>query len=142
MAKPEVATMTRVQWPELLFHRFTDHFPFFTVDTIKVEEFVDDGTLVVKAELPGIDPDKDVELTVENGYLTLHAERHEENKEEKGTERYYSEFKYGSFTRVIPLPTGATEADVKATYSDGILEVRMPVDAARAETYKVPVTRT
>ena len=142
MAMPDVATTTRFRWPELLFDRFTDHFPFFTLDTIKVEEFREDGAMVVRAELPGIDPDKDVELTVENGYLTLHAERHEENKEEKGKERYYSEFKYGSFTRVIPLPPGATDADVKATYSDGILEVRLPVDAAKAETYKVPVTRT
>ena len=142
MALPEAATRTRFAWPELLFHRFsTDHFPFFTVDTIKVEEFRDGNTLVVRAELPGIDPDKDVELTVENGYLTLHAERKEDKKEDsKG--RYYSEFRYGSFTRVIPLPAEATEADVKATYSDGILEVRMPVDAGKPETYKVPVTRT
>ena len=142
MATPEVATTTRFEWPELLFHRFTDRFPFFAEDTIKVEEFREDGTMVVRAELPGIDPDKDVELTVENGYLTLHAERHEEKKEGEGTERYRSEFKYGSFTRVVPLPVGVTEADVKATYSDGILEVRMPVDAAKAEVHKVPVTRT
>lgn len=141
MAKPEVATTTRFDWPELLFRRFTDRFPFFADDTIKVEEFREDGTLVVRAELPGIDPDKDVELTVDNGYLTLHAERREEKKEE-GKERYRSEFSYGSFTRVIPLPAGATETDVKATYTDGILEVRLPVDAGKAEVRKVPVTRT
>ena len=132
---------TRFEWPEFLFHRFADRFPFFAEEAIKVEEFREDGALVVRAELPGIDPDKDVELTVMNGYLTLHAERREEKKDE-GKEHHRSEFTYGSFTRVVPLPVGTAEADVKATYTDGILEVRITVDTAKAETYKVPITRT
>ena len=140
MALPEVAS-TRFEWPELLFRRFADHFPFFVDEAMKVEEFREDGTLVVRAELPGIDPDKDVELTVADGYLTLHAERREEKKDE-GKEHHRSEFTYGAFTRVIRLPVGTSETDVKATYTDGILEVRIPVDAAKAQAYKVPVTRT
>ena len=141
MALPEVATTTRFEWPELLFRRFADRFPFLADDAMKVEEFKEDNTMVVRAELPGIDPDKDVELTVANGYLTLHAERHEEKKEED-KERYHSEFKYGSFTRMIPLPAGAMEDDVKATYADGILELRMPVDGAKTEAHRVPITRS
>ena len=139
MALPEVAA-TRFEWPELLFRRFSDRWPFFVDEAMKVEEFREDGTLVVRAELPGIDPDKDVELTVKNGYLTIHAARREEKKEE-GKEHHRSEFTYGSFTRVIPLPVGTEETDVKATYTDGILEIRIPVDPAKAEAYKVPVTR-
>lgn len=141
MALPEVAATTRFDWPEVLFRRFSDRFPFLTEETIKVEEFKEDGTMVVRAELPGIDPDKDVELTVANGYLTLHAERREEKKEEE-KERYRSEFRYGSFTRVLPLPAGATERDVKATYADGILEVRLPIDGTKTEAERVPITRT
>ena len=141
MALPEVATTTRFDWPEFLFRRFTDRFPFSADDAIKVEEFTEGGTMVVRAELPGIDPDKDVELTVANGYLTLHAERHEEKKEE-GKERYHSEFRYGAFTRMLPLPLGATEDDVKATYTDGILEVRIPVDGTTKEAHRVAITRT
>jgi len=141
VALSEVATMTRPDWPARLFPGLTDHFPFFEEETIKVEEFKEDGTMVIRAELPGIDPDKDVEVTVANGYLTLHLERREEKKEEEDA-RYYSEFKYGSFTRRMPLPAGATEDDVKATYKDGILEVRVPVDGAEHEARRVAIART
>jgi hypothetical protein len=72
--------------------------------------------------------------------LRVHAERREETKtEEKGT--YRSEFRYGSFTRAVSLPTGATEKDVKATYKDGIREVRVPIDHAVAESKKIPIQR-
>ncbi len=43
---------------------------------------------------------------------------------------------------MVPLPIGATDEDVKATYKDGILEIRIPVDAHQAEARKVPVQRT
>ena len=90
--------------------------------------------------MPGIDPDKDVELQVDHGMLRIRAERHV-SKETHDKGRYHSEFKYGSFVRTMPLPSGATDADVKATYEDGILEVRVHVDKAAAETRKIPVQR-
>lgn len=135
----ELAT-TRFDWPDWFFRRWADRFPFATEEPIKLEEYTEDGTMVVRAEVPGIDPDKDVELTVENGYLTMRVERREEKKEEsKG--RYRSEFHYGSFTRVVPLPAGATEADVKASYADGILEVRLPIDTAKTGARRIPIAR-
>ena len=83
-------------------------------ELIRVEEFQDDGTLVIRADLPGIDPDKDVELTVSHGILHIEAERREEEKrEEKGYVR--RELRYGSLSRSLPLPEGATEADIAAT---------------------------
>ena len=128
-------------WPEW-FSRFLDWPDGFPEDRLmKVEEFLEDSTMVVRAELPGIDPDKDVDITVEDGYLRLRAERREETKEED-TKHFRSEFRYGSFLRTIALPLGATEDDVKASYKDGILEVRVPVDTAKAEARKIPVTRT
>ena len=108
---------------------------------IRVEEVAEDNALVIRAELPGVDPDKDIELTVENGVLTLHAERREES-EEKGRHRRRSEFRYGAFSRTIALPAGATQDDVKATYDNGILEVRVPVDGNKAQATKVPITKT
>ena len=80
-------------------------------DLIRVEEYREDGTLVVRADLPGIDPDKDVELTVAGGMLHIEAERREEEKrEEKGYLR--REVRYGSLSRSLPLPDGVTGADI------------------------------
>jgi HSP20 family protein len=96
-----------------------------TEDVIRVDEFREDGDLVFRAELPGIDPDKDVELTVSDGMLHIAAERREEEKvEEKGYLRH--EIRAGSFSRTLPLPEGVSEADVTATYKDGILQIRIP----------------
>ena len=92
---------------------------------LRVEEVHEDGTLVVRAEVPGIDPDKDVEVTVGDGMLHISAKR-EERHEETGKGTVRSEFRYGEFTRDLALPVGVDEQQVKAGYRDGILEVRIP----------------
>ena len=102
---------------------------------VRVEEFVRDGAYVVRAELPGVDPDKDIELTVEGDYLTIHGERHEE-KHEKNR----SEFRYGSFSRSLRMPAGVAADAIKATYDDGILEVVVPMAEEKTPTH-IPVTR-
>jgi HSP20 family protein len=107
---------------------------------MRVENFTEGNEAVVRVEMPGIDPDNDVEINVSDHTLRVHAERRKETKtEDKGS--YRSEFRYGSFTRVVPMPAGATEEDVKATYKDGILEVRVPIDRAAAEATKIPIQR-
>jgi HSP20 family protein len=120
------------------------HRPMFgrwsTEDMIHVDEFRENGTLVIRAELPGIDPNKDVELTVADGMLTIEAERHEDKQvEEKGYLR--RELRHGSFTRTLPLPTKVTEADIKANYKDGILEIRVPAPKA-VPTRKIPIAKS
>ncbi len=108
---------------------------------LRVEEFVDDKTLVVRAELPDIDPDNDVEIVVVDGELRIKAER-QAKTEHKEKDSYRSEFQYGSFTRTVKLPPGATEADVSASYKDGVLEIRVPVaEAVAAAPTKVEITR-
>ncbi len=110
------------------------------MDLLKVEEFTEGDQVVVRVEMPGIDPDKDVQISVSDHTLHLQAERREESKtEDKG--RYRSDFRYGSFSRTVPLPVGTTEEDVKATYKDGILEVRIPIDRAAANAKRVPIQR-
>lgn len=108
-----------------------------------MEEVVDGNTLVIRAELPGIDPEKDAEITVSDGGLTIRAER-QEKKEHKEKDSYRSEFRYGSFVRRIPLPDGVKEGDVTASYKDGVLEVRAPIPekTATASPSKVPITRS
>jgi HSP20 family protein len=109
-------------------------------EMIRVDEFHEDGTLVVRAELPGIDPDEDVELTVTDGMLHIAAERREEEKtEENGYLRH--ELRCGSFARTLPLPAGVTEEDIKAEYKDGILEIRVPAPEP-APAKKIPIAKT
>ncbi|WP_077489369.1 Hsp20/alpha crystallin family protein [Sinomonas mesophila] len=95
---------------------------------IKVEEVQEGDALVVRAELPGIDPEKDVDVSITDDGLHIRAYR-EERAEQKDKHSYRSEFRYGSFSRTVPLPEGATADDVTATYKDGVLEVRVPVPA-------------
>ena len=108
-------------------------------DPMKLEELRDGDRLVVRAEIPGMDPDVDIEVTVSNGMLRIHGERREETQSDQD-DGHRTVLRYGGFTRVLPLPAGATEADVKATYVDGILEVHVPVDAEAAAAKRVPVT--
>jgi HSP20 family molecular chaperone IbpA len=101
----------------------------------RVEDFVDDGTYVVRADLPGIDPDKDLDVHVENGRLVVKGERREEHHEKNRRELHY-----GSFARWLPLPSGVEVEDIKATYTDGVLEVRFPLGQAPEQGRRIPVT--
>ena len=97
--------------------------PFMTLrpylaQPIRVEDYLTDDHYVVRAELAGIDPAKDVEVTVGSGYLNIHAERYD-----KTEAKHRSEFRYGSFTRSLPLPSHVNEDDVTASYTDGILTI-------------------
>ncbi len=97
--------------------------------------------MLIRAEMPGIDPDKDVEVKVHDHMLEIRAERREqESSEDEGTRR--SEFRYGSFYRAVTLPAEAEEGDVHASYKDGVLEVRVPCPPAVEETsQRIPVAR-
>ena len=90
----------------------------FMARPMRLGDFVEDGHYVVRAELPGIDPVKEVEVTVSNGMLHIRAERREETET-----KHRSEFYYGVFSRHVALPEGADQDDVTATYDKGILEV-------------------
>ncbi|MFX0577871.1 Hsp20/alpha crystallin family protein [Nocardia nepalensis] len=89
---------------------------------LRVEDEMSEGRYLVRAEMPGLDPDKDVTITVRDGVLTIKAERGE-RQETKGR----SEFSYGSFVRSVALPAGAKEDDIAASYDKGILTISVPV---------------
>ena len=80
--------------------------------------------IVVKADLPGLDQ-KDIEVTVHDGTLTIRGERREE-REEKKEDYYYAERSYGAFVRSLPLPRGVEADKVKATFKKGVLAVHLP----------------
>lgn len=89
---------------------------------MRVEDYLTAGDYVVRAEIPGVDPEKDIEVTVTRGVLTIKAERHED-----GAGRRHSEFRYGTFSRSLTLPPAADEHRIDAVYSHGILEVTVPL---------------
>ncbi len=121
-----LGTRTRLAYPALpLFVRK----PF--VPTMDVFERADD--LVIKLELPGIDPEKDVQIEVRDHTLVIKGERRYTD-EVKGEAYYRMEAAYGRFEREIPIPEATAEADIRAAYVDGVLEVVIPEAAELTET--------
>lgn len=124
------------------FDRPFGEFPTFWKDFIdtglvRIEQFEKDDALVVRAELPGLDPEKDVEVTVSRGRLHIRAERRSDTTEETA-KGYRSEFVYGVFERTLRLPAGASADEVTATYRDGILEVTVPI-VPEPDAKRVPI---
>src|ERR1043165_7081140 len=89
-----------------------------------IESHVENGNLVVKADLPGIDP-KEISLSVHGNQLTIEGERKEEEKKEE-KDYVYREVSYGKFLRTVELPAGVDADKVKAEYKDGVLKIIMP----------------
>jgi len=88
--------------------------------------------LVVKAEVPGIDP-KEIEVTLQDQTLTIKGEKKEE-KEEKAEHRYRAERSYGAFVRAIRLPVPVEAAKVTAAFKHGVLTVKLPKGAGAKGT--------
>jgi len=110
---------------------------FFDGNLLRVEDEMKDGLYEVRAELPGVDPTDDIEVTVRDGQLTIKAER-TQTSESNG----HSEFAYGSFVRTVPLPAGADEDDINATYDRGILTVSVPLSEDHPIDKRVEVIET
>ena len=129
-----------VDWLELPEIARYDDGPRFA-ELIKVEQKVEDGKMEIRAEMPGIDPDKDVDVSIVDDMLTIRAERHEEEKGEREGTRF-SEFRYGSFMRSLAVPKGTSVKDVKASYKDGILTITVPTppEPKKVEATKVPIS--
>ncbi len=85
-----------------------------------------DKELQLDLELPGINPD-DVEITAENGVLTVRGQKHSERKEGDEQSRYHLvERSYGSFSRSFQLPQGLDDSKIEANCENGILSIRIP----------------
>jgi HSP20 family protein len=93
--------------------------------TPRIESYLKDGMLHIKAELPGIDP-KDLEVSIRDRDLVIKGERKEE-KDETKKDFTYHEIAYGSFERHFVLPDGVKDEDLKAKFTNGILELTVPV---------------
>jgi HSP20 family protein len=106
LSSPEASSSPSVTWvPRVDIHEEKDRF-------------------VVLADVPGVDP-KDIDITAENGVLTVRGERRAEKREtENGYERV--ERVSGAFLRRFTLPEGANTESIKAKQTNGVLEVTIP----------------
>ena len=100
-----------------------------------VEVYTTDADVVIKAELPGLEP-KDVDLEITEDAVHLSGDMHKE-EEIKEDNYYRSERQYGHFERVIPLPNRVKDDQAKASFKHGVLTIRAPL----AEEVKKPQVR-
>ena len=94
--------------------------------------------IVVKAEIPGVDKDN-ISISLRDNALTI---RGEVKKEEEVNEEdyYYAERSYGSFSRTLTLPTKVNASKVKASFKNGVLEIRLPkAEEAKSKEIKIEV---
>jgi HSP20 family protein len=92
-------------------------------------------TVVVKAQVPGVSKEQ-LQVTVSEGMVTIKGERKEEKKEEKNY--LHREFRYGAFTRTVPLPAGVQAEKATAQLKDGMLEVTIP-KSAETRVKEIPI---
>ena len=142
MNKPAVQRQSRPLLPELSelfngFPTFASLRPLFDSRLLKLEDEMKEGVYEVRAELPGVDPTDDIEVTVRDGQLTIKAER-TPTSESNG----HSEFSYGSFVRTVALPATADEDEIHATYDRGILTVSVPLSEDHPTEKHVEVIET
>ncbi len=142
MNKPAVQRQSRPLLPELSelfngFPAFASLRPLFDSRLLKLEDEMKEGVYEVRAELPGVDPTDDIEVTVRDGQLTIKAERIQ-----TGESNGHSEFSYGSFVRTVALPAGADEDEIHATYDRGILTVSVPLSEDQPTEKHVEVIET
>lgn len=94
---------------------------------------------LVRVELPGLDPEKDVTVEVDGGALVIRGERRQEREAEQNGRRV-RELRYGSFRRTFTLPAHVSGEDLTATYDRGVLTVRVAGAYRGASAHRIPVT--
>ena len=138
LPRPQAPERFRAMFPDLadwLESPWTGPPPFLTGHVFRLEEAIRDNRYVIRAELPGLDPENDIEVTVDGRILTIRAER---RQQDNGP--YRSEFRYGSLARAVRLPAKVDAADVTARYDKGVLEVSVPVrTVVKPEGTRIPI---
>ena len=137
LPRPQAPARFRAMFPDLadwLESPWAGPPPFLAGQVFRLEEEIRDDRYVIRAELPGLDPENDIEVTVDGRILTIRAER---RQQDQGPHR--SEFRYGSLARTVRLPARVDAADVAARYDRGVLEVSVPVRAVKPEGTRIPV---
>lgn len=146
------STPDQAAWPfqremERLFERFTQGWPGFAEDSPALDRpgawqpVVDvtenEKELVIRAELPGIDP-KEVKVTVLDRVVTIEGEKDQRSEKRQGS-TYFSERRFGRFRRDLPLPPTIDPEKVQAEHANGVLTLRFERNP-KAAVKRIPVT--
>jgi len=99
-----------------------------------LEDFLEDDQYVLRADLPGLDPETDVRVTIVGDLLTVSGRRRADKHD-----RTHREVVYGSFGRTLRLPAGSRTEEAHARYDAGVLQVTVPVGARTHTPIDVPV---
>jgi HSP20 family protein len=127
-----VGRRMRPWWPERWLRGDSE------ITTPALDVYEEKDEIVVKAELPGMDKN-DIEVNISDSELTLKGEKKKEDKIEED-DYYRCERSYGAFIRSVELPTGVQADKVKASFKNGILEIRMPkTEEAKTKEIKIKV---
>jgi HSP20 family protein len=96
-----------------------------------------DGKYIVRAEVPGLNPNE-VKLEITDDAIVIQGERKVEHEETRGGV-HVTERRYGKFYRAIPLPEGANVDEAKARYENGVLEVIVPTEEPKSKRREIPI---
>jgi HSP20 family protein len=127
-------------WFDFDIDRFFSDWPFVPAQSESrgwspaVDVSEDESKIVLKADLPDMD-EKDVDIHVEDGMLTIKGERKfEDEKKEKNFHRV--ERRYGAFSRTFALPEDVDQEKISAAYNKGVLEVTVPKAAKKPKNVR------
>lgn len=107
---------------------------------VKFEVSDSEDSIDISAELPGVE-EKDIDVSMAEGVLTIKGEKKSES-EEKKKDYYRSERSYGSFMRSFRLPESVDDSKIKATFENGVLELKLPKrPEAKVKAKKIAVSK-
>lgn len=93
-------------------------------ESLPTNVYEEDGNVIVESHIAGLSPEH-IDISVEGNHLFIEGSR-EENKQEKHRDYYIKEFRYGSFEKVVPLPTEVNLDKAQANYNNGVLTISLP----------------
>lgn len=102
----------------------------------ETDVFIDEGNLIILIDLPGMSK-KEIKLSVKNSTLTISGERKPESSE--GFEIIKSERSFGRFSRAFSIPENVNSADIKASFSQGVLKIVIPENDSVESTEEIEI---
>ncbi|GEM_PF-3483362 len=135
VSSPEAPGRSLTGWPMIGWGRAGE-------GLLLVDEFEQDGTLVIQADAPGIDPERDLEVTTSEGMLRIRVHAHADEGAERRNYLRHELAHDEQLLRELALPEGVDSSELRATYHNGVLEIRIPLHARdEAVMKKVPIMR-